>query len=195
MILGYIVTEKRIKGIKGFVEQVDNIVKADSTKPILVVGWKNAKKYEGYKGILDKTLGKGVFWTFSKAESRSDFEDDLDRFYSYIYNNILNNIRYYYINIFKLNYNKIKKLINIIDSKERKNIYINNNDFIYIPYNGNILGISLTMLEYCGIGKEKVIKRLKKNPSNIFLDNSKRKVLSVSLSLGNKRYALPYFIE
>lgn len=194
MVLGYIVTEKRIKGIKGFVEQIEDISDADSTKPILVVGWENAKLFETYNGILDKKLADGVFWTFSKTESRSDFEDDLDKFYSYIYNNILNNIRYYYINIFKLNYNKIKKLINIIDSSERKNIYINN-DFVYIPYKGNILGISLPMLEYCGIGKEKVVERIRKNPNNVFLDDTKRNVLTVSLALGNKRYALPYFVD
>ena len=194
MVLGYIVTEKRIKGIKGFVEQIEDISDADSTKPILVVGWENAKLFETYNGILDKKLADGVFWTFSKTESRSDFEDDLDKFYSYIYNNILNNIRYYYINIFKLNYNKIKKLINIIDYSERKNIYINN-DFVYIPYKGNILGISLPMLEYCGIGKEKVVERIRKNPNNVFLDDTKRNVLTVSLALGNKRYALPYFVD
>lgn len=195
MILGYIVTKKILNGISGFVEQVDNITKADSTKPILVIGWSEAKKYEGYANILNKQLSFNVYWTFSKTESRSDFEQDLKKFYSIIYNNILNNINYYYINLFKLKYNKLKKLINILYSKERKNIYISNN-FIYVPYRpNNVLGISLSMLEYCGIKKDKVINKIKSNPYNILLEDNNPKVFKLSKELGNKKYSLPYFMD
>ena len=195
MILGYIVTKKILNGISGFVEQVDNITKADSTKPILVIGWSEAKKYEGYTNILNKQLSFNVYWTFSKTESRSDFEQDLKKFYSIIYNNILNNINYYYINLFKLKYNKLKKLINILYSKERKNIYISNN-FIYVPYRpNNVLGISLSMLEYCGIKKDKVISKIKSNPYNILLEDNNPKVFKLSKELGNKKYSLPYFMD
>ena len=61
--------------------------------------------FQGKLDILEKELEPGVFWTFKKSESRSDFEQDLKNFYKYIFNNILNNINYYYINIFKLKYN------------------------------------------------------------------------------------------
>ena len=84
--LGYIVTDKKLKDIDGFVEQVNDISLADSTKPILVVGWKNAKNCDGYTSILEKQLGENIYWTFSKSESRSDFEADLQTFYSIIYN-------------------------------------------------------------------------------------------------------------
>jgi len=195
MILGYIVTNKKLNGISGFVEQVDSITKADSTKPILVIGWKEAKKYDGYKNILDKQLSFNVYWTFSKTESRSDFEQDLKKFYNIIYNNILNNINYYYINFFKLKYNKIKKLINILYSRERKNIYISNN-FVYVQYRpNNILGISLSMLEYCGIGKSKVMNKIRSNPYNILLEDDNQKVFRLSKELGDKKYSLPYFMD
>lgn len=193
MILGYIVTDKNIKGLNGFVEQVSNINEADSAKPILIVGWKNAKKYEGYKNILNRKLCDGVFWTFSKTESRSDFEEDIKKFYKYIYNIILNNINYYYINIFKLKYNKIKKIINILNSRELKNIYISNS-IMYIPYDNNILGISLKIIEYCGINRNKIINKIKKNPNNIILEDNKFKIFKLSKELGNKKYALPYFM-
>ena len=85
--LGYIVTDRKLKNIDGFVEQVNDISLADSTKPILVVGWKNAKNCDGYTSILEKQLGNNIYWTFSKSESRSDFEEDLQMFYNIIYNN------------------------------------------------------------------------------------------------------------
>lgn len=194
MVLGYIVSDRRIKGVDGFVEQVADISLADSTKPILIVGWNNAKKHSGYTSILEKCLGDNIYWTFSKSESRSDFEDDLERFYNIIYNNILNNIKYNYINIFKLKYNKIKKLYSILFSKENKNIYISN-DMIYIPYEGSILGLSLSILEYCGIKTEKVLQRIKSNPSNNVVEDNDKFVFKLTKHLGNKKYAMPYFIS
>lgn len=194
MVLGYIVTDRKMKDIDGFVEQVNNIEDADSTKPILVVGWKNAKKYSGYKSILDKSLGGNVYWTFSKSESHSDFDSDIKCFYNVVYNNIINNILYYYINIFKLRYNKIKILYNIVNSKEKKTIYISNK-MVYIPYKGNILGLSLSMLEYCGINGDKVISRIKSNPYNNIVEDDDRVVFKLVKRLGNKKYAVPYFIQ
>ena len=193
MILGYIVTEKKLKNIDGFVEQVDDISLADSTKPILIVGWKKAKEHPKYSTILEKQLDEHVYWTFSKSESRSDFEDDLKNFYNVIYNNILNNIKYYYINIYKLKYSNIKKLYNIIlNSEEIKNIYLSKN-ILYIPYEGKVLGLSLTMLEYCGIPMTKVIDKIKSKGIGIIEDNGKF-IFKLSKQLGNKKYAVPYFI-
>lgn len=193
--LGYIVTDRKMKGIDNFVEQVNSIELADSTKPILVVGWKNAKLYSGYKSILDRSLGNNVYWTFSKSESRSDFEEDIEKFYNIIYNNILNNIKYYYINIFKICYSKIKYLYNIlIYNKDNIDIYISNK-MIYVPYNGDsVIGISLDILEYCGINSDKVISRIKSNPKVNIVDDADREIFKLSKRLGTKKYAMPYFV-
>ena len=175
-------------------EQVDDISSADSTKPILIVGWKKAKEDPRYTSILDKQLDDKVYWTFNKSESRSDFEDDLKNFYNIIYNNILNNISYYYINIFKLKYSIIKKIYNIINSKENKNIYISNG-MVYIPHKGNIFGISLNILEYCGIKTKKILDRIISNPSNRVIEDDDKFIFKLTKRLGNKKYAIPYFIS
>lgn len=194
MILGYIVTEKKLKNIDGFVEQVTDIQMADPTKPILIVGWKKAKEDPRYKTVLDKQLDENVFWTFSKTESRSDFEEDLKEFYSIIYNDILNNIDYYYINIYKLKYSNIKKLYNIIlTSGEVKNIYLSK-DLLYVPYEGKVLGLSLSILEYCGIPRDKIINKIKSVGINVLEDNGKF-IFKLVRQLGNKKYAVPYFIS
>jgi hypothetical protein len=194
MILGYIVTEKKLKNIDGFVEQVDDISLADTTKPILIVGWKKAKEHPKYSTILEKQLDENVYWTFSKSESRSDFEDDLKNFYNIIYNNILNNISYYYINIYKLKYSNLKKLYNIIlISRKVKNIYLSKS-LLYIPYESTILGLSLSVLEYCGIPTDKVLNKIKSKGINIIEDNGKF-IFKLSKQLGNNKYAIPYFIS
>lgn len=193
-ILGYIVTEHKMKGIESFVEQVNSIELADSTKPILLISWKNAKKHPKYTNILDRKLDTNLFWTFSKSENRSDFERDLEKFYTYIFTNISNTVTYYYVNILKLRYTKIKKLYNIINSNIDKNIYINNR-MVYIPFKDDkILGLSLQILSYCGIKQSKILSRIFNNSHNKQVDSTDRNTIKLERKLEDKKYVIPFLI-
>lgn len=191
--LGYIVTDKKINGLDGFLCQVDDITLADPSKPIMIVGWKRAKEHKAYKTILDWKLCDGLYWTFSRNENKSKYEEDLYKFINIIFNNILNNIKYYYINIFKLKYNNIKKIYNIISSIEDKNIYISK-DMVYIPYNGNVLGISLQVLEFCRIAKGKVVEKIKSMANVTLVDDSSALVKKFSRYVKGDRYVIPYLL-
>lgn len=197
--LGYIVSKAKILDLKGFVEQVDDISLANSTKPILIIGYAEAKDYAKESGkefdILNKSLDKNLFWTFKKTESKIDFEKDIIDFYNYIINNIIYNINYYYINIYKLKYNKIKKLYNIINSKNKKYIYINSGMIYFLYENKTILGLSLNMLKYAGINPNKIINKIKSNTSNIIYDDDFPLAMELKKEIGNKKYAIPYLIS
>jgi len=192
--LGYIVTDRKINNVKDFVGVVNDISLADPTKPILLVGIENAKKNIKDFSILKKKVNDNLFWTFKKTEKRVDFENDIDYFYNYIINNITSNIKYYYINILKLRYNKIKKLYNILFSGEKKYIYISNN-MLYILYNGNILGISISIMEYMKIDIKKFFRKLYSNKNNIICTNASECVKSIKAEIGNKKYVIPYFMS
>lgn len=192
--LGYIVTDRKINNVKDFVGVVNDISLADPTKPILIVGIENAKKNIENFSILDKKVNDKLFWTFKKTENRVDFEHDINYFYNYIINNISSNIKYYYINILKLKYNKLKKLYNILFSGEKKYIYISNN-MLYILYNGSVLGISISILEYIKIDLKKFFKRLYSNKDNIICTNASDCVRSIKAEIGNKKYVIPYFMS
>lgn len=194
MAIGYIVTHRKLKNIDSFVEQVSSLEAADPTKPILIIGWNEAKKHPKYSNILNKKLEENIFWTFNKTESHVDFEKDLKKFYIYIYNNILYNINYYYINIYKIKYNKIKRLYNIIFLKKNKYIFLNNS-MMYIPYKGNILGISLRILEYNGINSLKVINKVKSCPYNTIIEDDKKMVIMLKKRFHKCLYAIPYFYQ
>lgn len=192
--LGYIVSDRKFNNVKDFVEVVNDISLADLSKPTLLVGLELAKKNVKNFSILDRKNNGNLFWTFKKTERRVDFENDIDYFYNYIINNIINNIKYYYINILKLRYTRIKKLYNIVFSSERKYIYISNN-MIYVLYDGAILGVSLEMLEYINIPREKVLSKLYSNKNNVICTNSSECVKCINHDIGNKKYAVPYFMS
>ena len=179
-----------------FVEVVNDISKIDDpTKPFLVIGYNEAKSIFADFDILKKQINDISFWTFSKTEKRNDHERDINKFYEYIINNIYNNIKYYYINILKIKYNKFKKLYNILlYSKDKNYIYFSKN-MIYIYYNKiNILGISLDILNYLGISSEKVLNKLKMNKNNIIYTNDSFLNYKIKNLIINMKYLTPYFM-
>lgn len=193
--LGSIVSKRKIKDVVGFVEVVDDIKEVSGqTNPILVVGLNEAKKIASNFSILDKKIGDNVFWTFGKTEKRDDYEKDIKKFYEYVLNKVVTDVKYYYVNLLTINFSKAKALLNIIYNDTIKYIYINNN-IIYIYYNNYILGISLDIAEYIGIKRDKIISRIISNKCNkitytdSFLDINMRKVIN------NKKYVVPYFMS
>ncbi len=192
-ILGYIVTEKKLTGVYGFVKQVDDVSDADLTKPTLIVGWELAKQFDGYD-ILDRRLGDKLFWTFNRTENRSTLESDLLKFYDFVKENAVKNCEYKFISIFKLGFEKAKKLVGILNSKIKRNIYISN-DIVYTSFGNAIIGISLVELEYCKINPDKVLNKIKNNPNITLISSDDWKIQKLERFLGNNKYAVPYFTD
>ena len=143
---------------------------------------------------MDKQLDDNLFWTFSKSESRSDFEDDLIKFYLLCYNRVIENTRYYYINILSIPRIKFIKLCRIIsDSSVSRSIYIHKS-MVYVPFNGNIIGISLDIAEFCKVSRKKIIDFISSNKSNKIIDDSDFRVRKIIRNIENNRYIVPYLI-
>lgn len=194
--LGYIVSKRKINNLVDFVGVVDDVSKIeDPTKPFIIVGLEEAKKVSPNFSILNKRLDIDVFWTFGKTERRVEYERDLDKFYDYVLNKSIDNIKYYYINILTIKYSKIKNLLNIINSEEKKYIYTSN-DMIYIYNNKNyILGISIKILKYININIKKIYKILYNNKNNIIYNNDSFLNSKMKKVINNKKYVIPYFIS
>ena len=193
--LGYIVSKTKIKDVVGFVEVVKSYEEiTDFTKPILIVGLNEAKKFKEGFSILNKRIDKNIFWTFSKIERRIDYEKDILDFYNYVISTNIDNIKYKYINLLTLSKNKCKNMLKLLNNNEIKYIYISNN-MIYCYYNEIVFGFSLMIAEYCGIDKDKILKKIKNNShieisyNDYFIDNNIKKLLN------NKKYVIPYFMK
>jgi hypothetical protein len=65
---------------------------------------------------------------------------------------------------------------------------------MYAVLDDKILGVSFPMLEYCGISRDKVLKRIKENKSDGIIYDNSRDVIKLGRFLGNKKYAIPYFV-
>ena len=173
----------------------------DNNLPTMIIGLKNAKQnIENFSIFKKEYRNNMLWWTFSKTEKRSDYDKDIQKFYEICINNIINNIKYYNININELTYSKIKKLIKYIKNNNKKIYYIDNNKFVFIydiEKTKNIYGISLNTCAFYGISKEKILKLIVSNSKNeqkknfYEIPNKVRRI--VNDQIPNEMFLLEYF--
>ena len=184
--IGYVVSEKAIKGLEGYVAQVRTLQEADPSLPILIVGWKKAKELKGYKGILERHITDNLFWTFGKMESRVDYERDLNLFYAHIRQVLEKKITYKYVNPFALTFDARRRLIKRLSDNAMRRVY-RFGSMIYLLENNVVMGFCSTTLEYCGINPTKLYKRITSNSNTYVVKSS----LKIEIFCGDKKYLFP----
>lgn len=157
-----IISDSNIDKKIDFIEITNDFNKISGTIPTLIIGWNNIKKIYKNASILDKKITENIFWTFSKREKRYEYERDVLIFYKYVFNSINNNIKYVYFDVLSSNLTKIKNIIRFFLNKKIKIGYIKN-ELLYLLYNNEIIGISLSELNYIGLSNDKINKFLLKN--------------------------------
>lgn len=172
--IGYIVSKTKIPVVLPKIEVVQSLSKVPEGKPCLIVGYKNVKSLFSNVNILERSIDDRVSWTFSKTEKRDCFEKDVIEFQKNVYNRIIRDVRYFYINIFALSNNEVRRLLNVIRS-DKKHFYYCKNDMLYlssIEEPNKTFGISLKMLNYRGINIKNVLKKIHSNKENHVVYNT-----------------------
>ena len=144
--------------------------------PTLIIGLENARNSIEDFSILKKQYKGGMlWWTFSKTERRVDYDADIEEFYKFCINKIVDKVNYVNIDIINLNINKIKEHLNLLVNKDNNRYYfIDNNKFLFIydfEDTNTIFGVSLSTCAFFGIKKKKVIDLIKSNKKNIEIKN------------------------
>lgn len=172
MNIGRIISNKENIDTLDFVDVTENIGSIDNFIPTLIIGKKKAEEIYGKENIkvLDKKITNNVSWTFDKVERRNEYERDLKMFNDSLIKTIKKKIKYEFFNIYIEPISRIKKLISFIKSSKIKYIYIFN-DHIYMYYNNTVYGISLSDIQYLGINKNRILRLLNSNSSNIIVEN------------------------
>ncbi len=173
MYIGRIISNKENIDTLDFVDVTKNIGSIDNFIPTLIIGKKKAEEIYGKENIkvLDKKITNNVSWTFDKVERRNEYERDLKAFNDSLIKTIKKNIKYEFFNIYIEPISRTKKLISFIKSPKIKYIYIFN-DHIYMYYKNIVYGISLSDIQYLGINKNRILRLLNSNSSNIIVENN-----------------------
>lgn len=142
----------------------DDITSINPNLPTLVVGWGFVKEvYQGKNiSILNKNIDKSTMWTFSRHEKRTEYEKDSKFFLELLIDDISKDVKYKYINVLTLTYEKTKKLIENFNKLDISCIYVYMNSFIYIYSNSikTVYGVDFNMIDYININRRKIYNKL-----------------------------------
>lgn len=193
MYIGRIISNKENIDTLDFVDVTKNIGSIDNFIPTLIIGKKKAEEIYGKENIkvLDKKITDNVSWTFDKVERRNEYERDLKAFNDSLIKTIKKNIKYEFFNIYIEPISRIKKLISFIKSPKIKYIYIFN-DHIYMYYKNIVYGISLSDIQYLGINKNRILRLLNSNSSNIIVENNDFLTKKMRQIIKEDKILIPY---
>lgn len=140
--------------------------------PTLIIGMDSAKEILSDFSILNRLNGD-VWWTFSKKERRSDNVEDIRKFKEKVLKIYLSKVKYEYVNFTCYPIDKIKKFIRYMNGGDKKLCLLTKDSrftFIYSEKYNTVWGLSLSLCDYIGICRKKVVKRIRENKNNIFMN-------------------------
>lgn len=168
-----------------------NIENINTNIPTLIIGWENTKKIFPNANILNKHISDTISWTFSNREKRQEYEPDLNKFLKLSFERLDKDVKYIYFNVLTNKLSKIKGLIGYINSQTTKVIYVSDKN-IYIYDGKQVIGISLSDLEYYGFKRDRIIKFVSKNVNNKVITNDNFINWKIKRIIGDNNKLIPY---
>ena len=169
--------------------------------PTLIIGMDIAKEILSDFSILNRLNGD-VWWTFSKKERRSDNVEDIRKFKEKVLKMYLSKVKYEYVNFTCYPIDKIKKFIRYMKGGDKKLCLLTKDSrfiFIYSEKYDIVWGLSLSLCDYIGICRKKVVKRIRENKHNIFMNGISFADADIRKIIGDDTHlilpALSYFGE
>ena len=135
--------------------------------PTLIIGWDYIKKNYPSYDIIERKLDKNLYWTFKKTEKRDLHEEDLYNFLQKTYKDLIKDIDYVFIDPIIMKRKVIKKIIKKIH-KTSNIISYQHDNMIYIYGDNIIFGVDLTLTDFIGLDRNKLLTKIK-NKSKYFL--------------------------
>lgn len=162
--------------------------------PTLIIGVDEARTCIIGFNVLEKRYDDGMlWWTYKKTERKCDYDDDVEAFIRFSFEHFKKSVRYEYVDIVNYPLSRLKKLVKYMDSPEKKKLLTSQNGdflFVYSEKYGIVFGISLSLCEYCGIARDKVLKRATRNRSNRFCKPLSSAGLQIRNIIGNDTHCL-----
>ena len=187
--IGNILTKENFKAEEylNVVSQKDDIIEGI---PTLVIGWDLVKSLNIGANILNWEINEMWYWTFNRKVRRNRYEKDIIKFKELIFNNVIKDVNYKFVDILTLDNNEKHDFFNLLkDTVYKPSIIINN--MLFISYNKTVYGISLNDIEYIGKNRYDFIKKIT-NTTNISLKKDIKIPWELKSQLINEEYILPY---
>lgn len=188
-----ILTNSKRVNIKYKFNKCKTLEETNTSLPTLIIGYENAKKYIKNFDILTKNQeNTNIWWTFSKTENNSEYEEDLSKFNEVIINQLIKDIKYKLIDLIQITKFTKRKILKWLISDSKKLLYNLNNNFLFILDKKEkiIYGLSLTTLRYFGGDDKILIKKLLKYPHNELIEDFNAIPIDIRRTIGDNIHYL-----
>lgn len=166
--LGNIVDASEKSIYDSMFNKVPSFSDIDPSLPTLIIGMETASENIDDFSIL-KRLEGDIWWTFSKRERRNEHVEDLKKFQCKVLLDYLSSVQYEYVNFTCYELDRVKKFIKYIYSDDVKLLFLTKESrfaFIYSAKYNRVWGLSLSLCDYIGVDRKKVIGKIKSNKHN-----------------------------
>lgn len=174
--LGNILTGSKLAEFDPIFNKCMECSETDNGLPTLVIGLTKARScIDGFDILKKDYPEQNKWWTYAKMERRSDYLTDLARFQEYCIRRETDMADYEYVDFTSYPLTRIKKFIKYMRSADPKLILLTKESqfmFIYSRRYRKTWGLSLTLCDYLNIDPRKVVREVRSNRSNRFVDIS-----------------------
>lgn len=169
MKVANIVSKTKVSVSNNFnvVNTIDDIING---LPTLIVGYQETKNLFPDFDVTNMKVTNSVYWTPSKIEKRSQFEESIDKFIDLIFLDLVKDIKYIFVDPIQYSNRKLWKILRKIYSLNNP-ISFKYNKMIYIYAENLIFGIDLDLIQYMGGNILKIIEKIKSK--SVLLEENK----------------------
>ena len=188
-----IVSDRPLKYFGPLYSQTTNINAIDKTLPTLVVGIKKATECINGLSLIQTRYDGDVWWTFSRTERRSDFESVVSEFKKHALRKVLDGVRYEYVDFICYPQKRVKSFIRYMKNNDKKIVFLTRGSrfaFIYSPKYSVVWGLSLSLCDYIGVDRHKVVRKIKSNRHNEIISDTSFINSEVRSILGNDTHLI-----
>lgn len=161
--------------------------------PTLIVGWETAKELHPDASILNWKIDNDTYWTYGRRVKREKNEADIKAFKQLVMSRAVKNIEYFFFNV--LTATKEEKMrFNIIlsDSRVKFALISNGMLYVYFPETSEVIGVSLSDIEYSGIDSGKLLRKVHNNRAIRIVEERDFVSFETRELIKNKKYMIPY---
>lgn len=162
--------------------------------PILYIGYDNASQsIEGFD-VTKKKYDGDIWWCFGRREKRKDYITTVSDFKEYCIKRAVGEIRYEYVDFTCYDMERVKSFIRYMKGVDRKICFITRGSefmFIYSERYNVVWGLSLSLCDYVGIDRKKVISQIKENRKNVFVGSTAFIDADMRKIIGNDTHIIP----
>lgn len=133
----------------------------DKSLPTLLLGFSKTKKEFGELDFFDKKIDTNLFWTFSRAEDRYNYNKDLGVFIDYCEAKLTDGFDYLFINPFELKLSQMKRFMSHV--KQHSGYFLRDENMVYLRIKGITYGFNVELSNLYNIDNNHIFSYLRNN--------------------------------